>query len=161
MKTVRCYRAVQADRTSRCLCRSVVMTRPPPPPPHPPPPLRRPLGHKKDVKLKLLEKQQANPTGVHSMQRENEGWSSLQRLHSNDDTHNSAHCKWGVPLGIFPLGLIHWAYSHSTYKRPPELSTPPHRPTLPELRSCVKVEVDVPNKPPVSVDVKQHFNNNN
>ena len=36
-----------------------------------------------------------------------------------------------------------------------------------ELRSCVKVEVDVlsssapvqPNKPTVSVDVKQHFNN--
>ena len=27
-----------------------------------------------------------------------------------------------------------------------------------ELRSCVKVEVDVPNKPTVSVDVKQHFN---
>ena len=35
-----------------------------------------------------------------------------------------------------------------------------------ELRSCVKVEVDVlgspvPNKPTVSVDAKQHFNNNN
>ena len=27
-----------------------------------------------------------------------------------------------------------------------------------ELRSCVKVEVAVPNKPTVSVDVKQHFN---
>ena len=29
-----------------------------------------------------------------------------------------------------------------------------------ELRNCVKVEVAVPNKPTVSVDVKQHFNNN-
>ena len=36
---------------------------------------------------------------------------------------------------------------------------------LAELRSCVKVEVaswaPVLNKPTVSVDVKQHFNNNN
>ena len=30
--------------------------------------------------------------------------------------------------------------------------------TCSELKSCVKVEVAVPNKPTVSVDVKQHFN---
>ena len=55
--------------------------------------LRRPLGHKKDVKLKLLEKHQANASGVHSMQSERR-LGSVQRPHSNDDTHNSAHCNW-------------------------------------------------------------------
>ena len=49
--------------------------------------------HKKTVKLKLLEKHQANPTGVHSMQSERR-LGSVQRPHSNDDTHNSAHCNW-------------------------------------------------------------------
>ena len=55
--------------------------------------LRRPLGHKKYVKLKLLEKHQANASGVHSMQSERRQ-GSVQRPHSNDDTHNSAHCNW-------------------------------------------------------------------
>ena len=67
----------------------------------------------------------------------------LSRLLARKITKGIHSCKpvsVNYPIGLTPLTII---------------------PLSSELRSCVKVEVAVPNKPTVSVEVKQHFSNNN